>query len=553
MKHALTFLAAVVLAPLAAPRAADQAPNPSSVNKTNDLRLLIGVEHALPVRGQPCRVWAKLAASDATPAPAQAEVTFWAAWDGGDPVRLDLECAAGDLGGDSPLAQVRWTPERLGRCRISAAALVQKDGEPVRLQAVPSDVFVTTRRLHFNYWQCGREQRYATSVLDNSEDAESPWEWRRRGVLALGWQGGQWLWANGANSPEKVAARWLSVPQGRAGVMIDEFGGGDAVDQQLGRALLLTRERNPRLFLAAYCLSVGGKEMTEGFGQSDLILVETYTADWRWDGMLTGRWRTAVQAGLTEKSIAVLGLGSSWIGTESELRRTFRMVRANCPDMPGIGFFPNVPPRLTKAVDAAIEDYFLRPVITATVRENWVVVRNIGEQPATQVKLAFLDAGHARLPSEKTVARLDPWAEVREALPPQAVNAKVVPAPDRYSTLDYVPPLEMPKPDAEAREAAARFRMLALSGETSDPLTRASEMRVDRTDDRHKDPDYHSNVQSATIPIRPNQGRAVALAFDLPPMHRNQLRRELTAHITSQGPKQECRKRNIDHVQRESE
>ena len=480
------------------------------------MRLLVGVERSLPVRGQPCRVWAEIALGDETSEPTQPDVSFFAAWHGGEPVRLGLASAEDDPDGDGHLAQIRWTPERLGPCRVSAtAALLRENGDPVRLDATPIDVFATTRKLHFNYWACGREQRYLTSVMDNTKKGGSPREWRRRGVLPLVWKGGHWLWTHDHDSPEKVADNWLSVPQGRVGVMIDEFGGGGEVDQQLGTALLLTRRRDPRTFLAPYCLSVAGEKMIEGFAQSDLILVETYTADWRGDGTITGRWRSAAKAGLTEKSIAVLGVGSQWTGTAKELRRIFRMVRATCPDMPGLGFFPNVPPRLAEAVDAAIEDYFLRPVITASVQEGRVVLRNIGETPATGVELAFLDAQGTRLTNGKTIGRLGPWTETREALPPNAVEAKVIPAPKRYTALAYVPPLELQKPDAEAKEAALQFRKLALSGEAADPLARADEMRQERSDDKHKNAAYHNNIQSATVPIRADQRKAVALAFDL--------------------------------------
>jgi len=191
------------------------------------------------------------------------------------------------------------------------------------------------------------------------------------------------------------------------------------------------------------------------------------------------------------------------------------MVRANCPDMPGIGFFPNVPPRLTKAIDTAIDDYFLRPVVTTDVQDNHVVVRNIGETPAKNVELAFLDAQNSRLPNGRTISRLAPGTEVREALRPGAVKVEVIAAPERYTALDYVPPLDLPKPDAEAKQAALRFRRLALSGEATDPLTRTSEMRLERTDDKHQDTDNHNNVRSATIPIRANQAQSVALAFDV--------------------------------------
>lgn len=480
-------------------------------------QLLVGVERSLPVRGQPCRLWAEIEPGGEGVQFTAAEVEFAVQWAGEEPTSLSRKSVAWTTEETSGRTEVSWRPERLGPARISArATLAMEEGDPVRLTASPVEVFVTRRKLHFNCWACAEGQRYVTSVMDNSEEGNSPQRWRRRGVLPLVWKGGHWLWQQaGFNQPEKIAENWLSVPAGRGGVMIDEFGGGGEVDEQLGQALLLTRQQAPELFLAPYCVGVAGAKMVEGFHHSDLILVETYTSDWRGDGTITGRWRSAAEAGLAEKSIAVLGVGHQWTTTEKELRRIFQMVRATCPEMPGIGFFPEVPPRLAQAVDAAIEDYFLRPVVSVSVREGTAVIRNVGETPAVGVKIAFLDAEKKRLNGEKKLARLEPWAAEEIPLPPGAAGAAVVPAPERYTALDYVPPLEQPPPDAQAREAALAFRQRVLSGQALDPLEHAAEMRIDRSDAQHENPGYHHNISAATIPLPASQGRPVALAFDL--------------------------------------
>jgi len=492
-------------------------------------QLLVGVERSLPVRGQTCRLWAEIEPGGEGVKFTAAEVEWVVQWDGEEPTSLARKSVAWPADGKPVPAEVSWTPERTGPSRISArATLAVEEGDPVRLTASPVEVFVTSRKLHFNYWACAPNQRYVTSVMDNSQEGDPPQRWRRRGVLPLVWKGGHWLWQQeGFNQPEKIAENWLSVPEGRVGIMIDELGGGGEVDEQLGQALLLTRLQAPELFLAPYCVGVSGAKMSAGFRQSDLILVETYTSDWRGDGTITGRWRSAAEAGLTDKSIAVLGVGRQWTTTEKELRRIFQMVRATCPEMPGLGFFPEVPPRLARAVDAAIEEYFLRPVVSVSVREGTAVIRNVGETPAVDVKIVFLDADRQRLngnppglvPGDRavppTIPRLAPWSTAELPLPPGAVGAAVVPAPDRYTALDYVPPLEQPPPDAEAREAALAFRQRVLEGQAIDPLERANEMQIERSDTKHEDPHYHHNISAATIPLPASQGRPVALTFDL--------------------------------------
>ena len=58
-----------------------------------------------------------------------------------------------------------------------------------------------------------------------------------------------------------MAKLWADFPKERVGIVIDEFGGGDEIDQQLGDALRLTRKQMPKMFLAPYCLSVRGQKM----------------------------------------------------------------------------------------------------------------------------------------------------------------------------------------------------------------------------------------------------------------------------------------------------
>lgn len=469
----------------------------------------------MPVLGQPCQLWLVGDSDTDVPKLEDLEVTFLISRNDEKLVPLNLSASAD--AGDS-IASVRWNPQRTGKCRISAKVTYRdSDGGAQQLETSSVDVFVTSRRLHFNYWQCRPEQRFVTSVMDNSKTTEAAIRWKQWGVRPLGWQGGQWHWARGYDSPEKMAKLWANFPKERVGIVIDEFGGGDEIDQQLGDALRLTRKQMPKMFLAPYCLSVSGQKMIDGYRQADLVLVETYTPDWRWDGFITGRWKTAVDAGLAKKSIAVLGLGSQWIGTERELRRVFRMVRTICPEMPGIGFFPDVPRRLTGAVDSAIEDYFLRPVIEARVRENEFTVRNIGETQATNVEVNFLDGEGKRVSESKLISRLKPWTDISGALPPGAVTTEIAAAPHRYTALSYTPPLELPKPDADQQRGSLQFRKHVMSGAVSNPLERAGEMTLVRTDESDTDPDNHNNVRSASIPIRATGGKAVALSFDVRP------------------------------------
>ncbi len=476
--------------------------------------LVVCVENSMPVAGQQCRLWlARRGSADALRLE-DISVTFHVSHGEGHPNSIDLPVIRAS--GNSTTSTF-WTPQQTGRFQITATVRQGQARDPKTFEVSPANVHVTSRRLHFNYWQARAEQRFVTSVMDNSETDDGAIRWKQRGVMPLGYKSGQWHWAHGFDSPEKMAKLWTDLPDQRAGIVIDEFGGGDKIDQQLGDALLLTRKQQPKMFIAPYCLSVSGPQMIAGYRQANLILVETYTPDWRWDGFITGRWKTAVDAGLKDKSIAVLGLGSQWIGTERELRRVFRMIRATCPKMPGVGFFPDVPPRLMKAVDSAIEDYFLRPVVEARVDGRAFTLRNIGESTATKVEVEFLDDDGKQVSASRVITQLQPWATVSDQLPSGAVTVAVAPPPDRYTVLSYAPPLEWPKPDANEQAASLRFRERAMTGEVSNPLKRMSEVTLVRTDDSDPDPGNRSHVRSASIPIRSSAGKAITLSFDVRP------------------------------------
>ena len=485
-----------------------------AASAATDADFSVGVEQALPVVGQPCQLWLARDQAAAAPKPDGIAVTFRVVHGDNRANPIDLPATVDQR--QDVLARVEWTPQQTGPVNISARVTL-RDSDTSPLEVAPQNIFVTSRRLFFNYWQCPPEQRFVTSVMDNSETTEAAIRWKRRGVRPLGWQGGQWHWVRGYGSPEKMAKLWSKMPPERVGIVIDEFGGGDEIDQQLGAALRLTRQQMPQMFLAPYCLSVTGEQMINGCRVADLVLVETYTPDWRWDGFITGRWQTAAKAGLGTKSIAVLGLGSQWIGTERELRRVFRMVRTTCPTMPGLGFFADVPPRLRGAVDSAIEDYFLRPVVITRVEKGTFTIRNIGETPATDVEVTFVDQEGQTVAPSKRVTRLKPWMTISGDLPPGASAATITAATDRYTALAYPPPLQQPELNQKQQHASLQFRERTMAGTVSDALQQAAAMTVVRTDTSDADPNNHHNVRSASIPIPASQGQAIALSFDIRP------------------------------------
>lgn len=191
-------------------------------------RLMMCVEHSMPVAGQPCRLWLSREDSLEASGPKDVTVTFHVSHGLGDSGRIDLQTLTSS--GDAHKS-ARWTPQRTGSVRITATVRSPHGSELKQVKVSPVQVHVTSRRLHFNYWQARPEQRFVTSVMDNSETTEAAIRWKRRGVMPLGYKSGQWHWAHGYDSPEKMTKLWNDLPAQRAGIVIDEFGGGDPVDQ----------------------------------------------------------------------------------------------------------------------------------------------------------------------------------------------------------------------------------------------------------------------------------------------------------------------------------
>jgi hypothetical protein len=378
--------------------------------------LSLAVSAAYPVRGRPLAV-AVTSGQAVTVTASQGPTACWSAT-----VTPDADCHA----------VVDWTPAVLGPVTITAHA---------GTVAASREVFVTPRPLHFNYWSSGPEQRVITSKL--LARGENPAALRARGVQPLAWKYGS------ENPSFHTAEQWTkdfgTSLSGCAGVMIDELGGGGAQDQIVGRALVAARQQWPDLFLAPYCVGLGGADMIAGFKASDVVLVESYCNDWRGYGGLDSRLKPL--APVADKAIAVLGLGG-WTTTEVEVRQQVSYLRVKLPDMPGIGFFEGGPAYLMAAIDRILTEQFLRPALLLTQHHGTATVRNVGCLPARDVTLKI---GGSQAP----LATIEPGAQVIATVP-AGVTAALVPGD--YTILSYRSPTDLPPPDAAATAAARAWR-----------------------------------------------------------------------------------------------
>ena len=197
-------MVAIALLSLSDPRAAVRAVWADDSSETG---LKIGVEDSMHVTGRPCRLWLSVDGRTVNQKP-DGNVTFRVLWNEETSSPLELPSTVNP---DNGTASVRWVPERTGACRISAkVSSPDNKGWTRQLETSSVEVFVTSRKLHFNYWQARPEQRFVTSVMDNSKTTAAAIQWRRRGVLPLGYKSGQWHWAHGYDSPEKMAKLWTN-------------------------------------------------------------------------------------------------------------------------------------------------------------------------------------------------------------------------------------------------------------------------------------------------------------------------------------------------------
>lgn len=407
----------------------------------------------------------------------------------------------------SGLATMDWTPRELGPHQLWCEIPVT--GKTLRSEAI--EAFVTPHLLHFNYWSCPPSQRYVTSVLaPKDEETALAASWLSRGVLPLRWKWGYGI-AKEWKTAETYAEDWKKLAPSQAGIMIDEFGSGEPIDQLMGRALSLVRKEAPGLFLAPYCMGVDGDGMVAGFRDADLILVECYVGDWRGYGVFD-RWRSTRKHELAGKALAVLGLGPDWVTTEKELRRQVAYIRTTMPEMPGLAFFPGASDRLMQAVDRAIYDYYLAPAVllTTDAEGHTAEVRNLGCLPAKQVSITLVSREGKT--QRCTVRRLEPEASERFPLP-QGYEPRLEAAPGKYTVIRYQDPSKLPPPDMAAQTAASAYRERFRAADRVRPL--AGSPKLDIAVSESDKPEHKGKVESATIAVPPSNGRSVALTFDV--------------------------------------
>lgn len=157
-------------------------------------------------------------------------------------------------------------------------------------------------------------------------------------------------------SAEKLAAYWAhAASEGYSGIAIDEFGATDKnINDKMVRALALTREARPHLFIAVWNAGRLSEKLAQAYARyANLVMLETY---FNGDRDLSRRFGrdipVARRAGILHKTLFALGIndknpmvGNSyqpWANTPSQLEAQMKWIRSHAPIMPGIAVFaPN--------------------------------------------------------------------------------------------------------------------------------------------------------------------------------------------------------------------
>ncbi|MCC6445362.1 MAG: hypothetical protein IT210_18120 [Armatimonadetes bacterium] len=302
--------------------------------------------------------------------------------------------------------QARWQPKRYGRhiLRTGANSLL---------------VWVTARPLTFHWWDQAAFPRYATVVmLDAKTDASRAQAWKRRGAAVVAWACGEYCGRaehgeKRLKAPEDWHNKWYARNPEIGlydGIAIDElYASARPVDLAVSRALLLTRQAaGERFHIGLYCAGIDAdsREGIENIRRSGvLLLMENYWGD---AALFAERWRNAASRGLQDSTLLSLGPGFTLPDgrhgplTEAELRGDFAKARRPAPEMRGMSFFNAYFHRsLDPAIDRAIEDYFLKPVIHLRSAGDRVEARNIGNEDARGFFVTFLTGDEARLKTAK--------------------------------------------------------------------------------------------------------------------------------------------------------
>jgi autotransporter-associated beta strand protein len=312
--------------------------------------------------------------------------------------------------------QAVWTPSLYGQYNLT----VGTESE---------NVWVTAQRMYFHWTGGDNALQHITIVQDDG----SLDNWRWRGVKATAWVGGESTYHY--TDPQSYVNAW-DYARSYDGISLDELYVNDAgADLAVAQAVGMLPQQWGTNY--TYAVWVDGFSNSTNTSVSALksanatILMEDYWGD---SSLHVERWKQIRQHGLQSESVLdiapgfYISEGQRGPRTEAEVRETFREVRLAAPEAPGIGVVEwwdhNF--ALAAAVDQAITDYYLKPVIDLSVNAaNQLVAWNIGNDDAQGFSVDFLDGSGTTLQTVD-LAAIQPNGQQTLTIPDHAVAARLV-------------------------------------------------------------------------------------------------------------------------------
>src|SRR5262249_9012294 len=298
-----------------------------------------------------------------------------------------------------------------------------------------------------------------TIVQEDNPASVASWRWR--GVRDSTWVGGPSTY--GYTDPQAYVNAW-NYATSYDGFSLDELYVDDTNAESLATAKavgMASQQWGPNYTLAVWCNGFASSTATSVSALSSAhapILMEDYWGDYSLHAL---RWNEIRQAGLQAQSVLDIAPGFYISETQrgprttAEVRETFREVRLAAPESPWIGAVEwwDQNHALAPAVDQAITDYYLKPVLYLSVNAaHQLVARNIGNDDAQGFSVAFLDR-FGNTVQTVNLSTIQPNAQQLLNIPVNADTARLVnpagtvnlypnglytipPPPGRYSWTD---------------------------------------------------------------------------------------------------------------------
>lgn len=307
--------------------------------------------------------------------------------------------------------RVSWQPPRCGKHSVASAGVTET-------------IWVTARPMTFHWWDAALAQRNVTSVM-SSDPA-----WKPRGVTAVKWVGGE-AYARGVDGHSWTeAAEWFDHwTQGSPaeGVAIDEafFDSGFPSDPIVEAISLLRAARGPDYSVFLWSMGFGAGFAEQSISLRDdgvQVLIEDYSGDW--DTHLS-KWAYARAYGLEDQTVFGIWPGNAPLSSPAAVRADLALLRLAAPEAKGIAIFAPAE-SLLPAIDAAIEDYFLKPILYLSNPTNGNLgVWNLGNDEAVGFLIEFLDGAGSLLQSQD-LSNLAANEQRELTVPSQAVHARII-------------------------------------------------------------------------------------------------------------------------------